>query len=215
VIILLVTLNLAKNLTMLVAPAASASASTHAVQKPAHSLGAAHPASADTTTDTFCLNTQSNECLNVEDCNNFYSYVLQLYNISTGGDCSTDWDVTLEGYVGQTTSVGNVFGCGNDWNAKFYFDPVYLLQFNSPVWGEPGTAQDLLSNNSIFVNQPDPTYYFVATGSNLGDTQLVDPWASCQDSKLMYLYAKGKTNGSEEYESSAPPSLSYWDLSPV
>ena len=31
----------------------------------------------------------------------------------------------------------------------------------------------------------------------------------------MYLYAQGKANLSVVTESSTPPSLSYWDLSPV
>jgi hypothetical protein len=71
------------------APMASASAPPHPAQLSAHSLSPHSPDSTDVY--TFCLNTQDDLCLNAKNCNTNTSPEVQLWNVTSGGDCSDDW----------------------------------------------------------------------------------------------------------------------------
>jgi hypothetical protein len=74
---------------------------------------------------------------------------VQIWNVSTGGDCTNDWLVTPVGYVGSAP-VGNVFSCGDDLNATYYGDEVYLVEFDD------GTATGEGNGLPVWLAAPHP-----------------------------------------------------------
>jgi hypothetical protein len=161
--------------------------------------------------DTFCLNTDDTQCLNLEQCKE--SLPAQTWDISSGGACS-DWSVEFEGTVGTggSEAFGNVFTCGNDWNATYYGDVVYLVQFypqGSDGNGLPVPASAGYTDPVYLRSGGDYAGYWVATGDST-DTELIDPYSSCHAGALQYVYAGCKGNGCLVRESPNPPSLLFW-----
>jgi hypothetical protein len=132
---------------------------------------------------------------------------VQIWNVSTGGDCTYAWLVAVVGKVGSSP-VGNVFYCGDDLNAKYYGDPVYLVEFG----GQEATGEG--NNFEVWLADEVHPYqgYWVGVGSNQGDTELVDAYTSCgwAGGKPAYVYAQGKASGDVVAESTSPPSLLFW-----
>jgi hypothetical protein len=193
--------------SVLAAPMASASTPAHPVERsanPPHS----HSVSPDSSSIlTFCLNTNDAECLNLMNCN--ISDDVQLYNKNTGGTCTTDWNATFEGYVGEGT-VGNVFYCGDDLNAKYYGDPDYQVTYATGGWWAMGlgpTEPVMLSDG---INN------WVATSSNLLDTTLIDVDDSCDpdfgNGTAQFVYAGCDGNGCIVRTAPSPSSLLFWEL---
>lgn len=193
-------------------PVMTASAAPRPTQPSEHTASAHRSAAPDDEdADTFCLNTDDTQCLNLEQCKE--ANPAQLWAISSGGACS-DWSATFLGTVGTggVEPAGNVFTCGNDWNATYYGDWVFLVQFwpagtsgnNLPVPASAGYT------DPVYLRSPgDDAGYWVATG-NSTDTTLIDAYSSCHDSALQFVYAGCKGNGCLIRESPNPSSLLFW-----
>jgi hypothetical protein len=193
-------------------PVMTASAAPRPTQLSAHTTDAHRSAASDDVepVDTFCLNTDNTQCLNLEQCKE--TLPVQTWDISSGGACS-DWRVEFEGTVGTggPEPVGNVFTCGDDWNATYYGDDVYLVQFYPQ--GSDGNALPVPASagytEPVYLQSASHSGYWVATG-NSTDTELIDAYSSCHAAALQYVYAGCKGNGCLVRESPNPSSLLFW-----
>jgi hypothetical protein len=104
--------------------------------------------------------------------------------------------------------VGNVFSCGDDLNATYYGDEVYLVEFDG------GTATGEGNGLPVWLAAPHPHQgWWVGIGADQGDTRLVDAYASCGFGvgHPVYVYVqKCKTNGCVVAEDTTAPSLLFW-----
>jgi hypothetical protein len=188
-------------------PVMTASAAPRPTQLPAHTTDAHRSAAPDDVepVDTFCLNTDDTQCLNLEQCKE--TLPVETWDISTGGACS-NWSVEFVGTVGTggVESAGNVFTCGNDWNATYYGDWVYFVQYDY-TGPEPASAG---YTQPVYLQSASHSGYWVATGDST-DTELIDAYSSCHSDALQYVYAGCKGNGCLVRESPNPSSLLFWE----
>lgn len=191
---------------MAFAPAASAAAVPH----PARQSVPRADLIDDATVYTFCLNSQTDECLNQTNCDTAKS--VQLWDVTAGGACTDDWDVTFAGNI-PTSGGGSPwpFWCGDDFNAKYAGDAVFQLVY-SPPGGSVYVPDSLGGSNSVNLTVLGGDYqgYWVATGDTT-DTELVDVATSCNTGTVQYVYAGCKGNGCLVRESTGPTSLLFWE----
>jgi hypothetical protein len=189
-------------------PAASASSSPHPAPHVSRQSHSPH-ARPDPYAFTLCLNTAQSQCLNLTNCN--LDEDVQTWNFSTGGTCSQDWYVSAIGHVGA--GGFNPFWCGDDLNARYYGDVVFLVIYAT---GSSGTyvPESTGDEAPVYVFPETAPYdlgYWVAPNSSLTDTTLIDATTSCTyGGQEQYVYAGCLGNGCRVREAHYPPSLWFW-----
>lgn len=194
-------------MTALAIPAASASTSSPQ-QRLSASHDSAHPD--QVSFSTFCENSDTNECLNLTNCDT--SKGVQLWNILTGGTCSSDWYIASDGTVDPGATYP--FFCGDDLNSNYQNDQVYQILYDSggaDFWAPTSAG----NNNTVTLEPWDGTNYeglFVAQDNAAGPTRLIDVSTTCGIGTIQHLYAGCGGSGCLVREGENPSSENTWDL---
>jgi hypothetical protein len=202
-------------MTVVAAPVASASTSSQQLSVVA-SHGSAHLSESlpDQATNfpAFCQNSNIEECLNLTNCNT--SKGIQLWNVLTGGACSSSWLIASDGTVNPGASPVYPFYCGDGLNSAYEGDQVYQILYDSggvSLWAPTSAG----NNNTVTLEPWDGTNYeglFVAQDNESGPTRLIDVTATCGIGAVQHLYAGCGGSGCLVRDGQNPSSGDVWDL---
>jgi hypothetical protein len=153
----------------------------------------------------FCL-ANSSECLNQTNCD--VSKGVQLWNINTGGTCSTNWDVQGVGNVDPSDAWP--FWCGDGLNSAYSGDQVYQVNYEGyvPVSAGFNGAVTLTSSGG---GNPNQGYFVLQTNAD-GDSMPIDVNTTCTTGKVQHLYAGCAGSGCLVREGLNPASGNLWDF---
>jgi hypothetical protein len=197
-------------LTVLAAPAASASTSARATglggtPQPTRLVGGPD---ASVNVDTFCQ-AGTDECLNLTLCD--IDKAVQLWNVYNGRACSENWYVQFVGYVDPSATFP--FYCGRGINSTYKGDPVFEVKYAASTGGAfvPISAG---FNMPVYVSGVGDGYFVAQdppTGNNVLHTRLIDVETTCDTLKIQHLYAGCGGDGCLIRDGENPATQQYWD----
>jgi hypothetical protein len=173
----------------------------------------------DLSTNLFCQTSDTNECLNVQNCN-IYAGVVQLYDWTTGYGCSEGFSATYEGTVDPSNTWP--FYCGDGLNSAYDGDHVFYVQY----YGVDNSTTIFTAPNSSGYNDPvtlgivppgysGPIGLWVQQDNNgpstVTDTRLIDVSTTCSTGHVQHVYAGCGGNGCLVREGENPSSDNYWN----
>jgi hypothetical protein len=208
-------------LTAFAAPAASASVHGASLPHPVRLTYKSATQASDLSTNIFCQSDDTNECLNLQNCNTSAG-IVQLYSWTTGYGCSEGFYADYQGTV-DPSQVWPFF-CGDGLNSTYAGDRVFFVTYSYVDVSTSYTDVPVSAGNNgtvTLANTGGPGYdgpegLFVEQDNNTGDTavdtRLIDVTATCNSGNVQHLYAGCSGNGCLVREGENPSANEYWDL---
>jgi hypothetical protein len=206
-------------LTAFTAPPAFASAHPASPPHPVRLTYRSAARTSDMSTNIFCQSADTNECLNLQNCN-IPAGVVQLYNWTTGYGCSEGFSATYEGTVDPATTWP--FYCGDGLNSAYEGDHVFYVGYfgtenSDGVFAAPSSTGN---NNTVTLGTVPPGYsgpigLWVQQDGNSSatatNTRLIDVATTCETGNVQHVYGGCGANGCLVRDGENPTANEYWD----
>lgn len=202
-------------MTALAVPAEASASTSHQPRLSAahHAARPAERGPDQTSFQTFCQSSNLEECLNQTNCNT--SKGVQLWNVLTGGACSSDWFIAPAETVDPADTYP--FYCGSGLNSAYEGDTVYSILYDPGSTIYAPTSKGY--NDTVTLEPWDGTNdegLFVAQDNVSGPTRLIDVTATCNDTMggqhfVQHLYAGCGGSGCLVRDGENPSTGNTWD----